>query len=83
MREMVDKIASGGLTRDEARRARQEENVSAPRPQPFLFDFQPEDNSFRMRILFRKSQVSREELATTLRAILREIESESAKIAVA
>ncbi len=83
MREMVDKIASGGLSRDEARRARQEENVSAPRPQPFLFDFQPEDNSFRMRILFRKSQVSREELATTLRAILREIESESAKIAVA
>jgi ParB family chromosome partitioning protein len=75
MREMVDKIASGGLSRDEARRARQEENVSAPRPQPFLFDFQPEDNSFRMRILFRKSQVSREELANTLRAILREIES--------
>jgi len=83
MREMVDKIASGGLSRDEARRARQEENVSAPRPQPFLFDFQPEDNSFRMRILFRKSQVSREELASTLRAILRELESESAKIAVA
>ena len=83
MREMVEKIASGGLSRDEARRARQEENVSAPRPQPFLFDFQPEDNSFRMRILFRKSQVSREELASTLRAILREIESESAKIAVA
>jgi ParB family chromosome partitioning protein len=75
MREMVEKIASGGLSRDEARRARQEENVAAPRPQPFLFDFQPEDNSFRMRILFRKSQVSREELATTLRAILREIES--------
>ena len=83
MREMVDKIASGGLSRDEARRARQEENVSAPRPQPFLFDFQPDDNSFRMRILFRKSQVSRDELAATLRAILREIESESAKIAVA
>jgi ParB family transcriptional regulator, chromosome partitioning protein len=75
MREMVEKIASGGLSRDEARRARQEENVAAPRPQPFLFDFQPEDNSFRMRILFRKSQVSREELAATLRAILREIES--------
>ncbi len=83
MREMVEKIASGGLSRDEARRARQEENVSAPRPQPFLFDFQPEDNSFRMRILFRKSQVSREELANTLRAILREIESGEVKSAVA
>ena len=77
MGEMVQKIASGGLSRDEARRARQEENVPAPRPQPYLFDFQPEDNSFRMRILFRKSQVSREELADTLRAILNEIESGS------
>jgi ParB family chromosome partitioning protein len=77
MREMVERIAAGGLSRDEARRARQEENVPAPRPQPFLFDFQPEDNSFRLRILFRKSQVSREELAATLRNILREIEAGS------
>jgi ParB family transcriptional regulator, chromosome partitioning protein len=75
MREMVERIAAGGLSRDEARRARQEENVPAPRPQPFLFDFQPDDNSFRLRILFRKSNVSREELASTLRAILRDVES--------
>jgi ParB family transcriptional regulator, chromosome partitioning protein len=75
MREMVERIAAGGLSRDEARRARQEENVPAPRPQPFLFDYQPDDNSFRLRILFRKSQVSREELAATLRSILQEIES--------
>ena len=83
MREMVDKIASGGLTRDEARRERQEEKAAGPRPQPFIFNFQPENEAFRLRIQFRKSNVSREELATTLRAILREIESESAKIAVA
>jgi ParB family transcriptional regulator, chromosome partitioning protein len=75
MREMVERIASGGLSRDEARRARQEENALAPRPQPFLFDYQPDDNSFRMRILFRKSNVTREELAATLRSILQEIES--------
>jgi len=30
MREMVERIASGGLSRDEARRARQEENAPAP-----------------------------------------------------
>ena len=49
--------------------------MAGPRPQPFIFNFQPEDEAFRLRIQFRKSQVSREELATTLRAILREIES--------
>ena len=29
----------GGLTRDEARRARKEETEPAPRPQPFIFDY--------------------------------------------
>src|SRR5277367_5480261 len=75
MQEMVQRIAQGGLTRDEARRARQEETESAPRPQPFLFDYRAEDESFHVRVQFRKSQVSREELASVLRQILREIES--------
>ena len=39
MQEMVQRIATGGLTRDEARRARKEETESAPRPQPFIFDY--------------------------------------------
>jgi len=77
MQEMVQRIAQGGLTRDEARRARKEETESAPRPQPFVFDFQPEDGSFHLRLQFRKSQVSAEELAAVLRAILRRIESGS------
>jgi ParB family chromosome partitioning protein len=75
MQEIVHRIAQGGLTRDEARRARKEETASAPRPQPFQFDFQPEDSSFHLRIQFRKSQVSPEELAAALRAVLRRIES--------
>ncbi|MFZ0635885.1 MAG: ParB/RepB/Spo0J family partition protein [Candidatus Acidiferrales bacterium] len=77
MREMVERIATGGLSRDEARRARQEENAPEPRPKPFLFDFQPPDGAFRLRVQFRKSQVSREELAAALRAILRELETGS------
>ena len=38
---MVQRISQGGLTRDEARRARKEETESAPRPQPFIFDYKP------------------------------------------
>ncbi len=75
MREMVGRIAQGGLTRDEARRARKEESGPEARPHPFLFDYGPPDGAFHLRIQFRKSHVSREELAAALRSILREIES--------
>ena len=75
MRELLQRIVQGGLTRDEARRARKDDSDSAPRPQPFTFDYEPGDGSFRVRIQFRKSQVTHEEVAAVLRAVLREIES--------
>jgi ParB family transcriptional regulator, chromosome partitioning protein len=77
MHEMVVRIAQSGLTRDEARRARKDETESAPRPQPFLFDYHAEDGAFHLRIQFRKSQVSDEELADVLRAVLRQLASGS------
>jgi hypothetical protein len=78
MQEMVDRIIQGGLTRDEARQVRKEESpTTTDRPKPFLFDFRPQDDAFRLRIQFRKSQVSREELASILREILHELESGS------
>jgi ParB family transcriptional regulator, chromosome partitioning protein len=83
MREMLQRIVHGGLTRDEARHARQEEMQPAPRPQPFVFNYKPEDESFTLRLQFRKSQVSSEELAATLRAILRQLESGSLSTAAA
>ncbi len=70
MLEAVHRIAQGGLTRDEARRERREEKTVGPRPQPFIFNFQPENQAFRLRIQFRKGHVSREELITTLRSVL-------------
>jgi ParB family chromosome partitioning protein len=75
MHEMVHRIATGGLTRDEARRARRDETEPAPRPQPFLFDYKSDDESFRLRVQFRKSHVSDDELAAALREVLRQIES--------
>jgi ParB family chromosome partitioning protein len=74
MLEALHRIVQGGLTRDEARRERREERIAGPRPQPFLFNYQPESGAFRMRIQFRKSHVSREELIATLRSILAELE---------
>ncbi len=74
MLESVHRIAQGGLTRDEARRERQEEKNAGPRPQPFIFNYRPENESFRLRIQFRKSNVSRDELIETLRGLLEALE---------
>jgi ParB family transcriptional regulator, chromosome partitioning protein len=82
MMEAIHRIAQAGLTRDEARRERQIEKNAGPRPQPFIFNFRPENESFRMRIQFRKSNVSRHELIDTLRNLLETLEQEENSPAV-
>ena len=74
MLEAIQRIAQGGLTRDEARRERQEEKKTGPRPQPFIFNYRPEGEAFQLRIQFRKSHVSRDELIDTLRNLLEMLE---------
>jgi ParB family transcriptional regulator, chromosome partitioning protein len=76
MAETLQRIVRGGLTRDEARKERREQKAAGPRPQPFIFNYQPEDQSFRLRVQFRKSHVSREELIGTLRGVLAKLENE-------
>jgi ParB family chromosome partitioning protein len=77
MLEAIHHIAQAGLTRDEARRVRQEEKNTGPRPQPFIFNYRPEGEAFRLRIQFRKSNVSRDELIDTLRNLLEMLEQDS------
>jgi ParB family chromosome partitioning protein len=79
MGEMLHRILQGGLTRDEARRERREEQTNGPRPQPFIFHYQPASEQFRLRIQFRKSHVTREELVAALREILASLESTGEK----
>ena len=76
MVETIERIAQAGLTRDEARRERREEKNSGPRPQPFIFNYQPESELFRLRIQFRKSSVSRDELIDTLRNLIEMLEQD-------
>ena len=77
MMETIQRIMQGGLTRDEARRERQEHVAGPQRPQPFLFQFEPEDEEFKFRIQFKKSHVTRDELISTLREILSQLEGDS------
>jgi ParB family transcriptional regulator, chromosome partitioning protein len=78
MVEMLHRILQGGLTRDEARKERREEQTGPQRPQPFIFQFEPDNEAFRFRIQFKKSHVSRDELITTLRGILSQLEGSEA-----
>jgi ParB family chromosome partitioning protein len=81
MVEMMHRILQGGLTRDEARRERRDEQGGPQRPQPFLFQFEPENESFIFRIQFKKSHVTRAELILTLREILSQLEGSSSEAA--
>jgi len=79
MVEMLARIMQGGLTRDEARKERREEQTGPQRPQPFIFQYEPDNETFRFRIQFKKSHVSRDELIVTLRGILDQLEGSSSK----
>jgi ParB family transcriptional regulator, chromosome partitioning protein len=79
MSEMFQRILQGGLTRDEARRERREEQTGPQRPQPFIFHFEPQNDAFKFRIQFKKSHVSRDELISTLREILSQLEGTAAQ----
>jgi ParB family chromosome partitioning protein len=79
MVEMLQRILQGGLTRDEARRERKEDQQEGPhRPQPFIFHWAPENEAFRFRLQFKKSHVSKDELVRTLREILAQVEGTEA-----
>jgi len=74
MHEMVMHIAQSGLTRDEARRVRKDENDADSRPRPYVFDFHASDSAYHLRLKFRRSQISRDEIARALREVLIELE---------
>jgi ParB family chromosome partitioning protein len=78
MAEMVAKILAGGLTRDQARKDREGDRPGPQKPQPFIFHYEPENETFKFRLQFKKSHVSRDELIRTLREILAQLEGTEA-----
>jgi len=74
MLELFARILQSGLTRDQARRVRSDEKDGPLKPQPFVFQYEPENETFRFRLQFKKSHVSRDELIRTLREILAQLE---------
>ena len=70
MKHFVERIASQGLTRDEARKVRG--NKKQTRQQPFVFRYNSTQREFTVEVKFRRSQVTRAELLKAVELALEE-----------
>jgi len=77
MHRLIDRIAGDGINREEARRFnRQAEAV--PRARHYTFRYQPEDQTFQLRLTFAKPHVEAGELIAALEAMIRQLRSQAA-----
>ncbi|MBP6820248.1 MAG: ParB/RepB/Spo0J family partition protein [Acidobacteria bacterium] len=70
MINFVQRIASQGMNRDEARQARKNKQVRA---QPFVYRFQSPGKDFSIEVKFRRSSVEHDELVRAVRTALEEL----------
>lgn len=70
MMKLLDEIQKSGLTRDEVRKIKSEKEQGPGRPRGFVFNFRSPDNKFAMNLRFRRSEVSKEDLISTLRSLI-------------
>jgi ParB family chromosome partitioning protein len=70
MAKMIDEIKLAGLTRDDVRKLKTDEKKGPGRPKGFLFHFRPPDNKYSIDLKFRRSEVSKEEIISTLRELI-------------
>jgi ParB family chromosome partitioning protein len=79
MARMIEAIAAGEVDRAGLRAFKKGSegpnggSDGTERPKPFVFKFHPKGSDFRFQIAFRKSEVSKEELISTLEGVLDEL----------
>lgn len=79
MRQMIREISEKNLTRDEARasrRSRIEGNVQNARAKPFTCRFELPESEVKIELSFKKGEVEKREIISTLQAILNKLEKE-------
>jgi ParB family chromosome partitioning protein len=76
MLALVEKITTqGGITREQARKESQK--PKSGRPKSFTFNFKPSNKSFALRLSFKKTKASREDVIEALQEIIRELRAKS------
>jgi len=73
MAKMIDAIQKSGLTRDDVRKLKTDDKKHLKRPKGFVFRFKPSDNKFNLNIRFRRAEVSKEEIISTLRDLIEQL----------
>lgn len=74
MERMVEEIKLSGLTRDEVRKIKDDDRKGPGRPRGFVFHFRPPDNKFSLNLKFKRSEVSKDEIITTLRDLIDQLQ---------
>jgi ParB family transcriptional regulator, chromosome partitioning protein len=70
MKQLVERIKGGGITRDEARRFNKGVEAQPRRARGYTFRYQPEDQALRFSMTFDRQRVERSEVIERLKAIL-------------
>jgi len=78
MLRLAEKIRTENLTRDDVRKmSRPGRGEAGPgRPRHFIFRYRPEDRRYAFSLRFKKAEVSRDEVITALRDLLKTLESQ-------
>ena len=74
MRTMAEQIASEGLTRDGARKARKAFIDPTGASEPFVYRYEAPEREFKVEVKFKKSNISAEELFEALNAAAQNID---------
>jgi ParB family transcriptional regulator, chromosome partitioning protein len=74
MRTMAEQIASEGLTRDGARKARRAYVDPTGASEPYVYRYEAPGREFRVEVKFKKSKISAEELFDALNAAAQNID---------
>jgi ParB family chromosome partitioning protein len=74
MRSMAEQIASEGLTRDGARKARRAFIDPTGASEPFVYRYEAPGREFRVEVKFKKANISAEELFDALNAAAQNID---------
>lgn len=75
MERIIEEIKVSGLTRDEVRRIKRDDDRKGPgRPRGFVFHFRPPDNKFSLNLKFKRSEVSKGEIIATLRDLIDQLQ---------
>ena len=71
MLAVLEKVAGGGVTREEVRK--ETAKPKPGRPKNFVFSFRPPTKTFDLRLQFKKTKVEKDEIISALENIIREL----------